>query len=350
VANAHLVGSMNLRDADEVFQTVGRLAGDSLTRIPDGERGRRAGWIGAQVPVLMQSPQLSHEVHPPQEYGTGEPRIEFRPREGVASEELSLSLPYAEDAIASHRLMRDFIDRGEIPPGTKLQVSIPTAVATLVAFFARDVQSELLEPIEHILGGEVDRIADAIPHDEVAIQWDVAVEFNYIELQRMPGPFTREQLVASLGRLSSLVPNDIELGYHLCYGDAPPELGKGLKGRHFVEPTDAGLLVEFANEIVARATRRVQFIHMPVPIERDDDAYFAPLDGLRLAPQTRLFLGLVHEEDGMAGAQRRVAAARAHVEDFGVGTECGLQNEPPDAIERILAIQRDLELAAPASA
>jgi hypothetical protein len=341
---------MNLRDADEVFQTVGRLAGDSLTRIPDGERGRRAGWIGAQVPVLMQSPQLSHEVHPPQEYGTGEPRIEFRPREGVAPEELSLSLPYAEDAIVSHRLMRDFIDRGEIPPGTKLQVSIPTAVATLVAFFARDVQSELLEPIEHILGGEVDRIADAIPHDEVAIQWDVAVEFNYIELQRMPGPFTREQLVASLGRLSSLVPNDIELGYHLCYGDAPPELGKGLKGRHFVEPTDAGLLVEFANEIVARATRPVQFIHMPVPIERDDDAYFAPLDGLRLAPQTRLFLGLVHEEDGMAGAQRRVAAARAHVEDFGVGTECGLQNEPPDAIERILAIQRDLELAAPASA
>jgi hypothetical protein len=350
VADAHLVGSMNLHDADEVFQTVGRLAGDSLTRIPDGERGRRAGWIGAQVPVLMQSPQLSHEVHPPQEYGTGEPRIEFRLREGVAPDQLELSLPYAEDAIASHRLLRGFIDRGEIPPGTKLQVSIPTAAATLVAFFARDVQGELLARIEQVLGGEIGRIADAIPHDEVAIQWDVAVEFNYIELRRTPGPFSQEDLVASLGRLSSLVPEDIELGYHLCYGDAPPEVGKGLKGRHFVEPTDAGLLVEFANEIVARATRPVQFIHMPVPIERDDDAYFAPLDGLRLPPQTRLFLGLVHEEDGIEGAQRRAATARAHVGEFGVGTECGMQNEPPEAIESILAIQRDLKLPAPASA
>jgi hypothetical protein len=37
---------------------------------------------------------------------------------------------------------------------------------------------------------------------------------------------------------------------------------------------------------------------MPVPKGRTDDAYFAPLDNLRLHPETKLYLGLVHRCDG----------------------------------------------------
>src|SRR5262249_9192640 len=110
-------------------------------------------------------------------------------------------------------------------------------------------------------------------------------------------------------------------------------------------PDDTRLLVAIANAISDGAQRSVDWIHMPVPIARDDDTYFAPLAELRLRPETRLYLGLVHEEDGLDGARRRASAAAQFVSGFGVATECGMQNEPREAHERILEIQRDLEVA-----
>ena len=41
-------------------------------------------------------------------------------------------------------------------------------------------------------------------------------------------------------------------------------------------------MVEMTNAIVAGVTRPIQFFHMPVPKGRTDDAYFAPLERLRL--------------------------------------------------------------------
>ena len=174
---------------------------------------------------------------------------------------------------------------------------------------------------------------------ELAIQWDVAVEFGLMEGAFGPHPLTNELIIDQVVRMASHVPADVEMGYHLCYGDAPPQLGA--KGRHFVEPRDTALLATVANAIADRAARPVSFIHLPVPIDRDDDYYFAPLDGLRLRPETSLFLGLVHAEDGVEGAQRRIATAARHVTGFGVGCECGMQNEARDEIPEILRIHRD---------
>jgi hypothetical protein len=42
-------------------------------------------------------------------------------------------------------------------------------------------------------------------------------------------------------------------------------------------------------------------------IERDDDACFAPLDYLKLAAETELYLGVIHFRDGEQGARRRIA-------------------------------------------
>ena len=92
--------------------------------------------------------------------------------------------------------------------------------------------------------------------------------------------------------------------------------------------------------------RRLDFVHLPVPLERDDEDYHRPLADLKLHSETRLFLGRVHEEDGLDAAQRRGATATRFVTDFGVGAECRMQNEPSEAITRILQIQRDLPVAA----
>ena len=43
--HVHLVGSVPLADAHEVFSTVSEALGPHLRRIPDGETGDRSDWI-----------------------------------------------------------------------------------------------------------------------------------------------------------------------------------------------------------------------------------------------------------------------------------------------------------------
>ncbi|MET7747712.1 hypothetical protein [Micromonospora sp. NPDC005367] len=131
-------------------------------------------------------------------------------------------------------------------------------------------------------------------------------------------------------RLGNAVPADVEVGYHLCYGSG--------KNRHFIEPQDAGRLVTVANTLTDKLARPITWIHLPVPIDRTDPAYFAPLRGLRLSADTELYLGLIHLTDGVEGARRRIGAARAAVDTFGVATECGFGRRAPETIPALLAL------------
>ena len=88
--------------------------------------------------------------------------------------------------------------------------------------------------------------------------------------------------------------------------------------------------------------RPVAYFHFPVPIERDDAGYFAPLEGLRLGPGTELYLGLVHLRDGAAGARRRMAVARNFAASFGIASECGLsRRKRPEDVMEILRIHAE---------
>src|SRR3546814_18503061 len=79
-------------------------------------------------------------------------------------------------------------------------------------------------------------------------------------------------------------------------------------------------------------------IHMPIPRDRDDVAYFAPLDGLDLGAETDLFLGLVHYTDGEDGTRRRTAAADRRISGYGIATECGLGRRDPATIPDLLGV------------
>jgi hypothetical protein len=101
-------------------------------------------------------------------------------------------------------------------------------------------------------------------------------------------------------------------------------------------------MVELANALAETVSHPIAYIHMPVPIARSDDAFFAPFDGLRLKPGTEIFLGVVHAADGAEGVARRVAAARKHVPKFGIATECGMARaRTPDHVRRLLQIHAD---------
>jgi hypothetical protein len=127
-----------------------------------------------------------------------------------------------------------------------------------------------------------------------------------------PGQATAERLA----RISKPIPKGVELGIHLCYGD--------LDGSHFIQPKDLGKAVELANIICKAIKRKVDWVSMPVPRDRSDDAFFAPLRALKMQKGTELVLGLVHSEDGVEGTKKRIAVANKYAKDYAIATECGI--------------------------
>ena len=168
--------------------------------------------------------------------------------------------------------------------------------------------------------------------EELAIQWDTAVEFAILEgiAAIVPGPMLRPKSLSAWFGSGIACRRCREAGYHLCYGD--------VEHQHFIEPVDMTKLVAVANGVGAGVERSLDWIHMPVPRGRNDDAYFAPLSGLELAPETELYLGLVHLTDGVDGTNGRIAAAQRVVRDFGVATECGFGRRPAETVPALLDV------------
>ncbi len=138
------------------------------------------------------------------------------------------------------------------------------------------------------------------------------------------------KFAAILAQLANRVPAGIDLLFHFCYGDS--------NHRHVVEPTDMADMVEMAERLGSLVTRPINLIHMPVPRDRSDDGYFAPLRRLHLRPETQLALGLVHHTDAIEGTRRRMATAAKYAHDFAIGTECGFGRRKPDTITELLRI------------
>ena len=331
----HLVGSIGLSDADTVFRTLSETVGDRAPRYPDGETGARDYWIRWQRKVFDDHPDivLVEEVDP---FGDGIVRPFFGVRDGVAPDDLDMgSLGYADVAIESYDLFRRLRDDGTIPVGTRFQVSLPTPVAVISGFVYADRRAALEPAYERAMMGEVERIVAAIPADDLAIQWDVCYEI--VAHDGGSKAHYEDVLGGSLDRLErtgAAVPSGVILGFHLCYGDPGH--------KHIIEPADTATAVAFANGICARVPRQVDFIHLPVPRGRDDDAYFAPLRNLSLTPGTELILGLVHHTDGVEGTRRRIAVAEKVVSAFGIGTECGFGRRAASTIPELLRIHAEV--------
>ena len=325
----HLVGSVNFDDAETTMRVAAEHLGDRLRRIPDGEVGERFHWIAFQPDRLARTAGIERVGDTPIPLRM----LDLRPvrlADGVDAAELDLApLGYADAALESWEVFERLQSEGTIAPGTRFQISLPTPLG-VVGSFVQASDRPAFEPVyEAALAAELDRILAGIPHDRLAIQWDAALEFAMIEGAAYAArggqryewfddvwAGTSERLARQIDR----VPLDVEVGVHLCYGDVAE--------RHFVEPADTGNLVRFAN-LVTAAARPLTWLHLPVPIERDDDAYYAALEGLELPDETELYLGLVHREDGAEGAARRIEAAERHVaREFGVATECGFGRSP----------------------
>ena len=354
-----LVGSVPGNDAHAVMDSCAKGLGDSLFALPDGETGYRQGWINfLAAKTYAVSEQLESITRPqpvdpnaPDEWRASDmdwmPRgfqdhWQFKVKDGAGPLHFE-QLGYAHEAKNSYQTFCTLRGQGIIPQGVRFQVSLPLIESGTRLFIGHSPESfqPMWDAYRDAMAREVVRLSQEIPPNDLAIQWDIAAEVASIESNDhdpmlglpwdAPGdPF--ERYVQALADLSQHVSDETLLGLHLCYGD--------LGHKHFKEPQDLGVVVQMANAGVAAVSRPVDFVHMPVPRNRNDDAYFAPLANLAIA-DTKLFLGLVHHTDGSRGTLQRLETARKHASGFGIATECGFGRRSPATIPALMHIHRE---------
>ncbi|KAJ9365702.1 hypothetical protein DTO280E4_671 [Paecilomyces variotii] len=335
----HLVGSIcGAETATDSFKKCVTAFPSCIYRLPDGEPASRNNFIGWQrtvfsgIPVALEQYDAKGDV-------IEQPKASPCEVADVIKNMAPLKLCYDDFALESYAEFKRLKDEGVIPKSVKFLVCVPTVycvMSLLRAEFAATV-----EPIyTNALVGCLKRLEAEIPHEDLAVQVDVAAEPMLIHAR--PGKriyhfdqyWEGDVFTGAMDRVAALVRSvsgDVEVGMHICYGD--------MGHKHFIEPADTADIVRIANSVLERAQRPINWIHFPVPKARDDEAYFEPLRGLKVGHETELYVGLVHPNDE-SGTRKRLETATKFLEGrkFGVATECGLGRAPTEEFDSVARI------------
>ena len=349
----HFNGSVNLPDGETVMREVSARVPRGVRRMPDGETGERGYWIVFQVQRFGSIPELEQlSSHQGYETEDSAPEIlQFKLADGASADAVQWGdIGYAKAYKQSFEQFEALQQDGTIAADVRFQLQYPTPLAPMAGTIVPEDLPALAASYEQALFADLERALTYLPHERIAVQWDVAVEFGLLEANKLERDFgewpraSLPELLPGLVRCIDAVPADVPVGMHLCYGDYGHQ--------HFTQPESLALQVELVNAVVPEARRLVNWFSFTVPQSRSDEAYFAPLAGLRISPETELYFGLVpyHPDDqpaGTADEQSRLIdahlpASPAGARDWGICTECGMGRVDQADIPKLLDLHREL--------
>ncbi|OBW66637.1 MAG: Kinase-like protein [Aureobasidium pullulans] len=325
-----LVGSVPGTDTEDVLRRMAPALGSRLKYIPDGETGQRNYFIGWQMYKFGAFPEVVSQFGQNGKF-EDTPVPEGKIKE--AAEKLEgMDTDYDTAAIESWPVFKKLKEEGVVPKHVKFQVCLPSPLTFVSPFIVGDYKTAIEPVYERAILRALDNIIKTVPKEELAIQWDVPIEFALLEGVWVQPWFSdvKQGILDRWLRLTAAVDSAVDMGFHFCYGD--------IGHQHFTQPKDTGFMADMAKELLSNVSRRVDYIHLPVPKDREDAAYFAPLKDLQaVRGETDIYLGLVHTDD-LEGTQRRIKAASEVLDGFGVGTECGWGRTSHEEITSIVQI------------
>ena len=354
-----LVGSVPGNDAEEVMRFCATEIGDHLSFFPDGETGLRKIWINYLAATIYDSNEALETVNQPEPVNPDDPgewrdaadywvpkgyhdHWQFRIKDGkpVHFEHLG----YATEAINSYQVFIKLREKGLVSKEQRFMVAMPMCESAVRPFLGKAGENDYPEisgAYTDAMSREIPKILGQIPAEDLAIQWDICMEMlavdvndNHSELfPWKPEGKAMERYTGTVKTFSNFVPEETVLGLHFCYGD--------LGHKHFIEPESLVNATRIASESVKAISRTIDFCHIPVPRGRHDDAYFEALSDW---PENagKLFIGLVHHTDGVDGSRQRLETALAHINNFGIATECGFGRRPKNTLSELMRIHRQI--------
>ena len=336
----HFNGSVNLPDAETVMREISSRVPQGVRRMTDGEPGDRNYWINFQTRKFEAMPEFE-TVSVGQAYETAPdapPMPQMRLTEGASAELINWpNLGYADAYTESFATFARLQNEGTIPGDVRFQMQYPTPLASIAGTIAPDDMATVAPSYEQALFADLDTALERLPHDRIAVQWDVAVEFGALEGAMGP-KVPVEQIAPGLVRCLEQVPTDVPVGMHLCYGDYGHQ--------HFKQPESLQMQVDLVNAVTSAAKRALNFVSFTVPQGRSDIAYFEPLGGLKTAPETELYFALVpyHPDDQAPGATAEqienidavLINSPGGARHWGICTECGMGRVDAGDVPRLL--------------
>src|SRR3546814_16360457 len=122
-----LVGSVPLRDEQEVFSAVSGTLGDRIRAIPDGETGERTNWINWQKSVMDQAPMIAKRQHVE---GYGAVQVDLYSRKpDEARDAVFPPLGSSSATLTSYRIFAQLLADGTLPADTRVLFGLPTPLS-----------------------------------------------------------------------------------------------------------------------------------------------------------------------------------------------------------------------------
>ena len=342
----HFNGSVNLPDAETVMREISSRIPNGVRRMTDGETGDRNYWINFQTRKFEQMPEFETvSVGKAYETAPDAPDMpQLRLTEGASAEMINWpNLGYADAYTDSFATFERMQNEGTIPADVRLQLQYPTPLASMAGTIAPDDLPKVAPSYEQALFADLDTVLERLPHERVAVQWDVAVEFGALEGAMGP-KVPVDQIAPGLVRCLERVPADVPVGMHLCYGDYGHQ--------HFKQPESLQMQVDLVNAVTAAAQRPLNFVSFTVPQGRNDGAYFEPLGGLKTGPETELYFALVpyHPDDQAPGTTaEQIEQIDADLinspggpRHWGICTECGMGRVDAADVPRLLDLHSQI--------
>lgn len=344
--SVHFNGSVNLPDAETVMREISSRIPDGVRRMTDGETGDRNYWISFQTRKFEQMPEFE-TVSKRQAYDTAAdaPAMpQLRLTEGASAEMINWpNLGYADEYAKSFATFERMQNEGTIPRDVRFQLQYPTPLASVAGTFVPDDLPTVAPSYEQALFADLDTALERLPHERVAVQWDVAVEFGALEGAMGPKSSV-DEIAPGLVRCLERVPADVPVGMHLCYGDYGHQ--------HFKQPESLGMQVDLINAVSSAARRPLNFASFTVPQARNDSAYFEPLSRLTTGPDTELYFALVpyHPDDQAPGTTAEqiehidaaLLSSPGGARHWGVCTECGMGRVDARDVPGLLDLHREI--------
>ena len=243
-----LVGSVAIPqdalDAAGVLGLCGPKLGGHVSMLPDGEVGDRYYWINyiarhtyyPHPDMVTLSRHTFEDWQPDGALGLKD-HWRFTLRDGITELRFE-KLGYADEAKKSYEAFTRLRQAGEIAPGTRFKVALPAPESGTRPFIDTAQNFEVLfDAYVDVVGREIDDICATIPHEDLAIQWDICLEAAAIE--GVPLAFREEEITRHernpltrvagvIAAVSARIPGDVWLGLHLCYGSLGHAEGGGL--------------------------------------------------------------------------------------------------------------------------
>ena len=342
----HFNGSVNLPDGETVMREISARIPDGVRRMTDGETGDRNYWISFQTRKFEQMPEFETvSVGMAYETAPDAPAMpHMRLTEGASAEMIDWpNLGYADAYTESFAIFERLQNEGTIAAGVRLQLQYPTPLASMAGTIAPEDQPKVAPSYEEALFADLDTALERLPHDRIAVQWDVAVEFGALE-GAMGSKVPIDQIAPGLVRCLERVPADVPVGMHLCYGDYGHQ--------HFKQPESLQMQIDLVNAVTSATERPLNFVSFTVPQGRNDSAYFEPLAGLSTGSETELYFALVpyHPDDQASGTTaeqiQHIDAALgnspAGARAWGICTECGMGRVDARDVPRLLDLHRQI--------